>query len=118
MTTPIDDLLAQAQRISETPEGPRREALALRYYRLAAPIVDERADLLKKLNAGYDRLNATSPDADPKYADKERIWLEQWLPRYQELVDALTRAETRIRAFPHQPIDSTPLLFPMPPRSP
>lgn len=102
----LDDLLAQARRVSELPAGPRRDALWLRYSRLAAPLVDERATLLRNLSAGYTWLNSTSRDDDPKYAAKEALWCEQWLPRYTEIEDALREAASFVNTYPTPMSDS------------
>lgn len=113
MSDPIADLLAAARRVAETPDGPRRDALWLRYSRLMAPIYDQREALLKRLSVGYDRLNDTTPDADPKYAAKEEAWLS-WEIQYRTLTDALNEAASHVRAHRPPTSDSMPLPFPLP----
>ncbi len=117
MTASLDDLIAQARLVAAQPSGPRRDALWIRQANMAAPIVDERNELLRLLNAGYDRLNETAPADDPKYDAKEERWFA-WLHRYEAIVDALAEATTLITASPPTPNVSTPSFFPSTSRTP
>lgn len=114
--TTLDDLLAAARRVADLPAGPRRDALWLRYSRLAAPLVDERADLLKKLTAGYTWLSRASGD-DERYERNEDLWLD-WLHQYEAIEDALREAEELIHTFPPPISGSTPFTMPLPRRTP
>jgi hypothetical protein len=107
-TTPVVDPIARlqsaAQSLAGAPfPGPRRTALLARFYRVLAPVLEEREQLRARLDHGYDRIGqeraalgvpvadgAIEP-ADARYQRAVDRWAG-WLARYQAIEDALDAA--------------------------
>jgi hypothetical protein len=101
---PLARLASAAQSLGGAlHSGPRRTALLARFYRVAEPVLEEREQLRRKLEHGYDRIGeeraalgvpvedgAIEP-ADARYQRAVDRWAG-WLARYQAIEDALDAA--------------------------
>lgn len=103
-TDPLARLASAAQSLrGATHSGPRRTALLARFYRVVEPVLEERDELRRKIEHGYDRIGeeraalgvpvrdgAIEP-ADARYQRAVDRWAG-WLARYQVIEDALDAA--------------------------
>lgn len=111
MTAPTDltitRLHAAAQALAGAGHsGPRRTALLARYYRVVAPLLEERDELRRKVERGYDRITEerarlgvawdsdTPEPADARFQRGVDRWLG-WSARLTEIEDALRESAAR-----------------------
>lgn len=107
ITDPIERLHAAAQALGGAiHSGPRRTALLARYYRVVAPLLEERDELRRKVEHGYERIteerarigvawNSDTPEpADARFQKGVDRWLG-WTARLTEIEDALAASAKR-----------------------